>query len=87
MDDWGTQHSLMVSPDVFYKHFKPMYREYCEIAKHYGKYVFMHSDGYITDIIDDLIEVGIDALNSQVFCMDIDELSEKFRAPFRSFSK
>jgi len=79
MDDWGTQHSLMVSPNIFHEHFKPMYKEYCEIAHHYGKYVFMHSDGYITDIIEDLIEVGVNAINSQVFCMNMDELSEKFK--------
>ncbi len=78
MDDWGTQQGLMVPPQVFRSHFKPMYRDYCEIAHSYGKYVFMHSDGYITDIIEDLIEAGIDCLNSQVFCMDIPELGERF---------
>ena len=78
MDDWGTQHSLMVPPNVFQTHFKPMYKEYCDIARQYNKFVFMHSDGYITDIIDDLIEVGVNCLNSQVFCMDIDELSDRF---------
>ena len=35
----------------------------------------MHSDGYILDIIDDLIELGLDALNSQIFCMGVDNLS------------
>jgi len=77
MDDWGTQHGLITSPDIFRKYFKPMYKEYVEIAKQYGKYVFMHSDGAISEIIPDLIELGIDALNSQLFCMDIKELAEK----------
>lgn len=78
MDDWGTQHGLITSPEIFRKYFKPMYKEYIEIAKQYGKYVFMHSDGAIGEIITDLIEIGIDALNSQLFCMDIEELSRKF---------
>ncbi|MFC2097060.1 uroporphyrinogen decarboxylase family protein [Bacteroidota bacterium] len=78
MDDWGTQNSLMASPEIFRKYFKPMYKDYCEIARSYGKYVFMHSDGYITEIIPDLIEVGVDALNSQVFCMDMATLNEEF---------
>jgi len=56
-----------------------MYQEYVEIARQHGKYVFMHSDGYIIDIIQDLIDIGIDALNSQVFCMGIKTLGEKFR--------
>jgi len=74
MDDWGTQHQMMLSPEIFRKHFKPMYRDYCNIAHHYGKYVFMHSDGQIEEIIPDLIEVGVDALNSQLFCMDFERL-------------
>ena len=79
MDDWGTQHALMVPPKAFTSHFKPMYKDYCEIARYYGKKVFMHSDGQITDIIDDLIEVGVDALNSQLFCMDLQELGNRFK--------
>jgi len=78
MDDWGTQQGLIASPKIFRKYFKPMYREYVEIAKQYNKYVFMHSDGAIGEIIPDLIEIGIDALNSQLFCMDIEDLSRKF---------
>jgi len=79
MDDWGSQNAMLTSPEIFRKIFKPMYKEYVDIAKSYGKYVFMHSDGYITEIFPDLIEIGIDALNSQIFCMDIKELGEKFR--------
>jgi hypothetical protein len=75
MDDWGTQQGMMASPDIFRKYFKPMYQDYCEIARHYNKYVFMHSDGNIIEILPDLIEVGVDALNSQVFCMDMNKLS------------
>ena len=79
MDDWGTQNSLITSPDIFRSIFKPMYQEYVEIARHYGKYVFMHSDGYILDILPDLIEIGVDALNSQIFCMGIRDLGERYR--------
>jgi uroporphyrinogen-III decarboxylase len=73
------QKGMMVSPGYFRKYYKPLYKEYVEIARHYGKYVFMHSDGNITEIIPDLIEIGIDALNSQLFCMDIEELGKKFK--------
>lgn len=79
MDDWGMQKGMLVSPDHFRKYYKPHYREYVSIARKYGKYVFMHSDGNIEEIIPDLIEIGIDALNSQLFCMDIVELGIKFR--------
>jgi len=78
MDDWGMQNGMIVSPDYFRKYFKPLYREYADICHSYGKYAFMHSDGNITEIIPDLIEAGIDALNSQLFCMNIPELGQKF---------
>jgi uroporphyrinogen decarboxylase len=78
MDDWGTQSGLITSPEIFRRIFKPMYRDYVEVARSYGKAVFMHSDGWIAEIIPDLIEVGVEALNSQVFCMDVDRLGREF---------
>ena len=68
-DDWGTQQSLLISPDMWREYFKPCYREYCEMAHRHGKLVLMHSDGYILDILDDLVEIGVDAVNSQLQCM------------------
>ena len=78
MDDWGSQQGLLISPDLWRELFKPLYAEYIDIAHRHGKHAFMHSDGYITDIIPDLIEIGLDALNSQVFCMDVEELGTRF---------
>lgn len=76
MDDWGAQKSLLISPSKWREIFKPLYRDYVNIAKKYGKKIFMHSDGYILDIYPDLIEIGVDALNSQIFCMGLDKLEE-----------
>ncbi len=79
MDDWGAQRSLLISPDLWRKIFKPLYSEYIETAHNSGKKAFMHSDGYIVDILEDLIEIGLDAVNSQIFCMGVPGLGEKFR--------
>ena len=49
------------------------------IGHAHGKRVFMHSDGHITAIIGDLIELGLDALNSQIFCMGVEDLGRRFR--------
>ncbi len=76
MDDWGAQQSLLISPVMWREIFKPLYKDYIEIAHDHGKYIFMHSDGFIVDIYPDLIELGLDALNSQLFCMGVDKLSE-----------
>ncbi len=77
-DDWGSQKSLLISPALWREVFKPIYREFAEIAHRNGKYIFMHSDGYIMDIFPDLVEIGIDAVNSQIFCMDVAELGRRF---------
>jgi hypothetical protein len=77
-DDWGTQRSLLIFPELWRRFFKPLYRDYCRAAHDRGKAVLMHSDGYIVDIIPDLIEVGIDAVNAQLFCMPIETVAERF---------
>ncbi|MBN1292736.1 MAG: methyltransferase [Candidatus Latescibacteria bacterium] len=79
MDDWGAQQSLLVSPDIWRELFKPLYRDYINLAHDHGKYCFMHSDGYIIDILPDLIDLGLDAINSQIFCMGVGKLGERFR--------
>ena len=75
MDDWGSQRALLIAPTLWREWFKPLYRDYVQIAHRHGKKIFMHSDGYILDIIPDLIEIGVDALNSQIFCMGLDRLA------------
>jgi hypothetical protein len=69
MDDWGSQDRLLISPESWRLLFKPIYRELCEAARGAGTRVFMHSDGWILEILPDLIEIGVDALNSQIACM------------------
>lgn len=78
MDDWGSQTALLINPKTWVEIFKPMYKDYCDIAKRHGKRVFMHSDGHILAIYPHLVEIGVDALNSQIFCMGLSEL-EKYR--------
>lgn len=74
MDDWGSQQSLLINPALWRELFKPMYRDYIDIAHSHGKKIFMHSDGYTLDIYPDLIELGLDAINSQIFCIGLDKL-------------
>ncbi len=78
MDDWGAQNNLLINPRMWREIFKPLYKEYIELAHEHDKYAFMHSDGHIAAIIPDLIELGLDALNSQLFCMDIEEIGQKY---------
>jgi len=79
MDDWGSQRSLLISPELWRSFYKPLYREYCDIIKSSGKFVFFHSDGNIEQIYPDLVEMGVDAVNSQLFCMNVERLGELYR--------
>lgn len=79
MDDWGTNQSLLISPETWREIFKPLYKEYCEIIHAAGKYAFFHTDGWIESIFGDLVEVGIDAINSQLFTMNIEDLAKKYK--------
>lgn len=79
MDDWGTMRGLLISPQTWREFFKPLYAEYCRIIHAAGKFAFFHSDGNIEAIIPDLIECGVDALNSQLFCMDLEGIAARHR--------
>lgn len=75
MDDWGSQNGLLIPPRVWRSIFKPMYKDYIDIAHRAGKRMFMHSDGHTLAIYPDLIEMGLDAFNSQLFCIGVDKLA------------
>ncbi len=79
MDDWGSQRQLLIRPETWRELFKPLYRDYCEFAHGYGKFAFMHSDGDIAEIYEDLVEIGVDAINSQLFCMDLADLARRVK--------
>ena len=79
MDDWGSQRQLLIPPRVWRELFAPRYRQYCELARAHDKFVFMHSDGCIAEIYEDLVEIGVDAVNSQLFTMDLADLARRVR--------
>ena len=76
-DDWGSQRSLLISPETWRAQFKPVYKRFFDKIHKAGKFVFMHSDGYIYDLYDELIEIGVDAINSQVWCMGVEKVAPK----------
>lgn len=77
-DDWGTQISLLISPASWVKIFRPLYQELFDRIHAAGKKVFFHSDGYIFDLYPHFIEMGVDAINSQLWCMGVEKVAERF---------
>lgn len=79
MDDWGKNNGLLINPKIWRKIFKPLYKEYCGMIHNAGKFAFFHTDGDTEEIFGDFVDVGIDAINSQLFTMNIEELASKYK--------
>lgn len=78
-EDWGTQNALLISPKDWRRIFKPWYKRISDKIHDYNMHMIMHSCGYIYDIVEDLIEVGIDVLQlDQPTLMGIERLSREF---------
>ncbi len=79
IEDLGVQDRLFISPQMWRLFFKPAYERIFEHAHKKGLHVFMHSCGYIFDIIEDLIEVGLDVIQiDQQDNMGLEKLSERY---------
>jgi uroporphyrinogen decarboxylase len=79
LDDWGTQGELLMSPPTWRQFFKAGYEEVFRETHRCGMDCFLHSCGNVTEIVDDLIEVGLDVLDPiQTSAMDIAELARRF---------
>lgn len=78
-DDWGLQDRSMVSPEIFREFFKPRYARVYRYARECGMLTFLHSCGYIIDLLDDFIEAGLQVIQmDQQENMGIEELSRRF---------
>ncbi|MBN2374788.1 MAG: hypothetical protein JXD22_00190 [Sedimentisphaerales bacterium] len=79
LDDWGLQDRLMISPESFRKIWKPAYEKIFQAAHQANMHTFLHSCGYIIDILDDLIEIGLDVIQmDQQQNMGLQLLGERF---------
>jgi len=64
-DDYGTQQSMLVSPEMYRRLFKPLQAElFAVIRKRLADgFIFFHSCGNVRQLIPDFIEIGVDILN------------------------
>ena len=86
-DDWGLQSRLMISPDAWRRIWKPRYARIYKAAHDAGMLTLLHSCGYIVDILDDLIEIGLDVIHmDQQENMGLELLRERFGGRITFFS-
>jgi len=77
-DDWGTNNNMFFSPEIWREFIKPHEARFARHIHSYGKIYEHHSCGYITPIIGEMIEIGIDAWNPVNVCNDIKGIKEKY---------
>lgn len=78
-DDWGLQQRLMISPKKWREIWKPCYERIYRGCHEAGLFTFLHSCGHIVDIVDDLIEAGLDVIQmDQQENMGLKLLSKRF---------
>ncbi len=72
-DDIASQRSMLMSTDMWEKMVKPYHIQMNRVIKKYNKKILYHTCGniYKKDILDGLIEMGIDVLNPIQMCGDM----------------
>jgi len=63
-DDWGDQRGVLIGPERWRRFFKPRYARIFDAIHRQGKAAIMHCCGSAADIMGDLVEIGLDVLES-----------------------
>ena len=72
-NDFGSQRGLLMSPQLWRRFFKPRLCKMIDLAHKNGAITALHSCGDIHEILPDLIDIGLDAINPiQVFAENMD---------------
>jgi len=79
VDDLAFGTGPMISPQAFRDHVFPWYREIADRCHENNRIFFMHSDGNLTDLMEDVIDMGVDVLQPiDPTCMDIFQVKEMY---------
>lgn len=80
-DDWGDQRGVILGPDRWRKFLKPRLAKLYERVHRAGKFTLSHCCGSVVDIMPDIIEIGLDVLQSvqpEAVGMNPYELKKKY---------
>lgn len=80
VDDLGSGTAPLISPDMFVKMYKPIYKDMADFLASYGIDFWLHSCGCVNLLIDEYIDSGVRVLNPvQVSAgMNGVEIAEKY---------
>lgn len=78
-EDWGLQKGLMMSPALWRRLLKPRLKKMYEAARSKNFNVIIHSCGDITEVLPDLIEIGVEVVNPiQPEAMDVHKIKREY---------
>jgi len=78
-DDLGTQTASMLGPRYFRRYIQPGYRKLFGRCRDADALVMLHSDGFLMDIMDDILASGVTIINPQDLCNGIEELAREVK--------
>jgi uroporphyrinogen decarboxylase len=79
-DDWGSQHGLIMGPDIWREFIKPQLERMYGAVREADTFVHIHSCGDVDELFDDLVEIGLDCFNPfQPEVMDVEALLPAYR--------
>jgi len=78
-DDWGSQISTFLSPEMFEEFYVPAYKKVYSYYKEHGVQVIVHhSDSYAATLVPFMIDMGIDIWQGVMNSNNIPELIRKY---------
>lgn len=83
-DDLGGQNGLLISRDMWQEFIKPYHERLNEVIHRHGAKVIYHTDGAVSEVVDGLVDMGIDVLQALQFDaagMDPEDLKSRFGRP------
>ena len=78
-EDLGTQTASIISPADFRAWIAPAYRDLMRPCREAGMHVYLHSDGYVMELMDILLDCGVSIINPQDLCNGIDALAREVK--------
>jgi uroporphyrinogen decarboxylase len=78
VDDIAFGSGPILSRQTLHRLIFPWYEEFGSICRQHSLYFFFHSDGVVWPLLEDLIQLGVDALHPiDPTCMDIDQVKAR----------
>jgi len=78
-DDYGAQSGLLMSPTLWREFIGPRLRCISDAVHAAGYHFVLHSDGAISDVIPDIVDIGVDLLHPvQAECIDVGWVKREF---------